>query len=82
MVTRLRMALSLFRNGNGWWDRGACLRGDKVGNTELETARLCDRIKRWAKQLPELHGLVPWITTIQSMMSIPHSVSAPMRSAA
>lgn len=82
MVTRLRMAFSLFQQSHGWWDRGACLRGDKVGNTSIEVTRLCDRIVRWSSLLPELRGLMPWVSEIQSKFSRPHLAHAPMRSVA
>ena len=70
-TVRLRMALKYRMRDGKWWDRDECLSGDKVGVTQTETARLCERGKRWSQRLPELKGFEVWFNEIKGFFEIP-----------
>lgn len=71
MMERMRMCLKYKIRDDGWWDRNACLAGDKVGNTSQEMARLSARILRYADIYPETRGYMDWVNEIRDFFGIP-----------
>ncbi len=71
IVIRLRMALKYRVSDGRWWNRQYCLRGDKVGVTAEETARLISRGKRLADDVYQLRAYIPWLDEIAHLFDIP-----------
>ncbi len=70
-VIRLRMALKLRLRDGKWWSRSKCLAGDKIGVTPTETARLVERGKRLAEDVPQLRPYVNWFNEVADHFDIP-----------
>ena len=71
MVLRLRMAQKLYSRDDEWWDRDYCLKGDKIGVTPTEMARLVNRAKRWSDGVDELKPLPAWLDSLAGRLKLP-----------
>ncbi|MEP0944442.1 MAG: phosphotransferase [Rhizobiaceae bacterium] len=71
MILRIRMAQKLYSRRNEWWDREYCLKGDKVGVTPTEMARLVNRAKRWSDGVDELKPIPAWLDSLADRLNLP-----------
>lgn len=70
ICSRLKRAIRYRRRDGQWCDRERSLLTDKIGVTEREVARMCDRAARWSREVPELATFPSWFEKVMQRLEV------------